>query len=101
MADEKATKEVCPYGCGAQFAHYTDRLHTTVWHCASWRSSDGTQQEQSITCKDRCKDLEIERLRAAVSELYSLWPAERWATLSGICRHHPIIDETITKGTDP
>lgn len=44
---------------------------------------------------------EIDRLRAAVVSLGRLWPAERWATLSGICRDHPVIDEVanLTRGT--
>lgn len=48
-----------------------------------------------IEAARRCEELE-----AAVRSLARLWPAERWATLSGICRDHPLIDEiaNLTKG---
>jgi hypothetical protein len=35
----------------------------------------------------------VAELEEAVRSLARLWPAERWATLSGICRDHPLIDE--------
>jgi hypothetical protein len=41
-----------------------------------------------IEAARRCEELE-----EAVRSLARLWPAERWATLSGICRDHPLIDE--------
>lgn len=43
---------------------------------------------------------EVDRLRLAIKSLSRLWPAERWATLSGICRDHPCIDEVanLTRG---
>ena len=39
-----------------------------------------------------------QELRAAVLAMRSLWPAERWATLSAICRDHPCIDREAAKG---
>ena len=41
-----------------------------------------------------------ENLRAAVLSMRNLWPAERWATLSGICRDHPCIDEMYAKAKE-
>jgi hypothetical protein len=40
------------------------------------------------------------RMAAAVRSLVSLWPAERWATLSGICRDHPCIDQLAARKDD-
>jgi hypothetical protein len=37
------------------------------------------------------------RTTAAVVALRNLWPAERWATLSAICRDHPCIDQAAAK----
>jgi hypothetical protein len=39
---------------------------------------------------------DIANLRAAMLALRDLWPAERWATLSAICRDHPVIDKETT-----
>jgi hypothetical protein len=43
-----------------------------------------------------------EQARAAMLAMRDLWPAERWATLSAICRDHPVIEEEFCKhGTCP
>jgi hypothetical protein len=34
----------------------------------------------------------VKELAAAVLSLRDLWPVERWATLSAICRDHPVIE---------
>lgn len=43
---------------------------------------------------------EVERLRTAVVTLRDHWPAERWATLSAICRDHPCIDQEYAKAKE-
>jgi hypothetical protein len=40
------------------------------------------------------------RMSAAALSMRSLWPAERWATLSGICREHSCIDEAYAKSKE-
>jgi hypothetical protein len=40
---------------------------------------------------------EKQELRAAMLDLRNLWPAERWATLSAICRDHPVIEREFCK----
>jgi hypothetical protein len=40
------------------------------------------------------------RMSAAVLSMRNLWPAERWATLSAICRDHPCIDEVYAKAKE-
>jgi len=40
------------------------------------------------------------RTTAAVVALRSLWPVERWATLSVICRDHPCIDRQAAKAKE-
>jgi hypothetical protein len=36
---------------------------------------------------------DMENLRAAMLDMRNLRPVERWATLSAICRDHPVIEQ--------
>jgi hypothetical protein len=61
------------------------------------RCHHGNYEDRCQLCERDKKiaslEAEIERLRAAILAMRRLWPAERWATLSAICRDHPCIDE--------
>lgn len=57
----------CPF-CGAKFSHYTPNgSGTRIWECASEEGWDNRvmmlKPEQSITCRIRALEAEIERLK--------------------------------------
>jgi len=53
--------------------------------------------KQGVSVRIADLEVEVKRLRAAVLSMRSLWPVERWATLSAICRDHPCIDREAAK----